>query len=217
MFLFKRFNYGFRFICEDEAERFFSVINKFSTCTEASAYQQTSGSFVKSILNSSRSQPCVSATPLGSIATAAAAVATVTVMANSNHSSSTNTLTNWSSSGSTTGSTIKAVAKFVCSPDSSSSNDTPRRSRKPTHSIERKRKIDKRDISCPFRCSCSDLHLQKAEASNDLNPDAEKLLTSTNSCNQNHYEKTEKISQGKNLSQRARKEINLFLKRVNQF
>ena len=174
-----------------------------------------SGSFVRNILNSSRSQPCVSATPLGSIATAAAAVATVTVMANSNHSSSTNTLTNWSSSGSTTGSTIKAVAKYVCSPDSSSSNDTPHRSRKPAHSIERKRKINKRDISCPFRCSCSDLHLQQAEAIADFsNPDTEKLLTSTSNCNQNHYEKTEKISQCKNLSQRARTEINQFLKRV---
>lgn len=113
-------------------------------------------------LSSKSSQMNSNSSPsaLGSIANAAAAVA---VMANPNHSSSTTTLTNWSTTDSTTTASIKAVARYVCSPDSSEK----KRSRRPTQSADRK-KIDKRDISCPFRCSCVDLHLNKTPSSSNL-------------------------------------------------
>lgn len=123
-------------------------------------------------------------------------------MANSNHSSSTTTLTNWSTGSS---STIKAVAKYVCAPNSHSSDST--RSRRVAHSADRKRKIEKRDISCPFRCSCNDLHLNK----NQPNVIIHDTVETTRS---NLYEKSDKLPQSKKISQRALNEINSLLKRV---
>ena len=38
----KRFNFGFKFICEDEAERFFNVISKFSLLDDIN-YESTCG------------------------------------------------------------------------------------------------------------------------------------------------------------------------------
>ena len=67
------------------------------------------------------------------------------------------TATSLSSINTTTSSTVKPSPSTV----QSASNSTVRP--RTSTSIDRKRRIEKSDISCPFRCSCDDLVLAAEE------------------------------------------------------
>jgi hypothetical protein len=65
-------------------------------------------------------------------------------------------------------STIQYATSSCYSPSSLTSSSQKRTSRRPDSFAEKKR-IEKRDISCPFRCSCIDLNIAPSPLSQDLN------------------------------------------------
>ena len=67
--------------------------------------------------------------------------------------------------------TIKPANEFVCPQNESSSSH---KSRKPEHSIERKKKIEKSDISCPFRCYFKLVEKEPADKANKSPNEPEK-------------------------------------------
>jgi hypothetical protein len=145
-----RFNYGFKFLCEDEAERFLSVVKKYSTenveiTLNTNTPDQVDSRSAKKETDSKKFQ---TSTPIG-----------VSIFAKKK-----------SPAGK---SDIKAIDS-VSSETISSSNGsqaspvtppyTPSSRRSTSTYSERQRKIDKSEISCPFRCSCTDLHLNSTNA-----------------------------------------------------
>jgi hypothetical protein len=142
-----RFNFGFKFICEDEAERFFNVVKKFqsetandnvyvNTSTQALQQQQQQSQQTGLQLNDILSMATMNATP---------------PLINTRKSRKLQTASSISSITSTNSSTIKT----------STTPKLAQKLRNLSHSSDRVlRKIEKSDISCPFRCSFTDLHIE---------------------------------------------------------
>jgi hypothetical protein len=170
---FKRFNFGFKFICEDEADRFFKVVGKYTPYHNPSAdYVNASPCNVKP---SSQMNDLLlltadtgnASTPVGNHV-ADAATGPPTQQRQSRKSNSvTRTDSIISSLTSLNSSTIKPSLAAHTTPKTPRSSHVPR-PRTPSiltsfkhraFSSDRKKKIEKIDISCPFRCSTNDLHL----------------------------------------------------------
>ena len=113
--------------------------------------------------------------PLSTMANAAAAVAS---LANSN-----------ASSGNISAAlNIKNAAKLVNSNGYVDSSKAPHQSRRLNHSADVKRRIDKSDISCPFRCSymldlngANNIELNQNKSTNSQQSDNPKLYDSNDS------------------------------------
>lgn len=167
---FNKFNYGFKFICQDEADRFFLVVNKFSTIFghERIDHQQakivrhtqslllnsttiTNGHSLASVTNKQHGSPTKQSKTNCDEHSTPTEYKSRLIGSNPSPLSSTHSLTDPS------GQMKPAFSKFLCS--KSETVNTPHRSRRLFYSSERSRprRIEKSDISCPFRCLRKDL------------------------------------------------------------
>ena len=152
VFFLKRFNYGFKFLCEDEADRFFSVIMKYSS--------EIIDLPVKTLDSDKSRMDAAYITPANSLFSRRSrrnsAHPSFSNLANTNGiTTSTSASSAVSAYSSAKGNSVNSYGSILNSNKSSS---------RTAYSSERKRKIEKSDISCPFRCSCTDLHVTNTSA-----------------------------------------------------
>lgn len=143
-----RFNFGFKFICEDEAERFFNAVKKFQSETvDDNEYVNMNS---KTPAKQQQQQNQQTGLQLNDILSMATMNATPPLI-NTRKSRKLQTASSISSITSTNSSTIKTTT----------TPNMVQKLRNLSHSSDRVfKKIEKNDISCPFRCSFTDLHIE---------------------------------------------------------
>jgi hypothetical protein len=163
----KRFNYGFKFLCEDEAEQFANVISKFSSqdkesqdivCDEKTSLPSSSNSNENKMTSSVSTKTSARYSMISnfSIETRKSRRNKSATPFDPFNNSVPKNIVSYGFSHSTTSSTPGVKA---CSDNEFTSLNEDGKSRKTAFSCDRRRKIEKSSISCPFTCSVNDLNI----------------------------------------------------------